>query len=175
MDGRIRELRQHNNLVFKEVYDAYHSKLYFFVLKHTQSSFLAEEAVQLSFIKIWEKADRLSDETDLSIQLFRITKSVMIDLLRKDNIRQHHSAQVALSATEQLEVIDIDNRQELVRVHRVIDQMAPVRKTVFTLSRMEGYSHLKIAERLSISPKTVENHITKAIRQLRRTLTFFLF
>jgi len=175
MDVRIPELQQRNAAVFKQVYEAYHGRLYFFVLKHTQSSFLAEETVQLSFIRLWEKADRLSSQLDLSVQLFRISKSVMIDLLRKESVRQRHSSQVAVNMDLQQEIMDIDSKQELIRVHKVIDQMAPVRKTVFTLSRLEGHSHLKIAEYLSISPKTVENHITKAIRQLRRTLTSFLF
>jgi RNA polymerase sigma factor (sigma-70 family) len=175
MDGRIPKLQQHDAVVFRELYDAYHEKLYFFVLKHTRSSFLAEETVQLSFIRIWEKADKLSAEADLSSQIFRIAKSVMIDLLRKENVRIHHSSQMLIDTAFEQEASDIDNRHELVRVHKAIEEMAPVRKTVFTLSRFEGYSHLSIAERLSISPKTVENHINKALRQLRRTLTSFLF
>jgi RNA polymerase sigma-70 factor (ECF subfamily) len=155
------------------VYEEYHGRLYFFVLKYTQSPFLAEETVQLSFIKIWEKADRLTDQVELSIQIFRIAKSVMIDLLRKENVRHNLIARLTDGKKDFQEEADFESKQELVHVHKVIDQMAPVRKKVFTLSRLEGLSHLKIAEHLSISPKTVENHITKAIRQLRRTLTSF--
>ena len=175
MDGRVLELQQRNAAVFKQVYETYHGRLYFFVLKHTQSSFLAEETVQLSFIKIWENALRLSAEVDLSVQLFRIAKCVMIDLLRKEQVRLHHFSQIALNKKNAHEIIDIDHRQDLLRVHEAIDAMAPVRKTVFTLSRLDGHSHQEIAGHLSISPKTVENHITKAIRELRKTLTSFLF
>lgn len=174
MDGRIFELQQHNASVFGQLYDECHSKVYFFVLKYTQSTFLAEETVQLSFIRLWEKADRLSHEVDIEVQLFRITKSVMIDLLRKESVRARHSLRIAETIANH-ETNDAENRFELLRIHQAIDNMAPVRKTVFRLSRIQGYSHIKIAEQLSISPKTVENHITKALRQLRRTLSSFLF
>ncbi|MEP7258744.1 MAG: sigma-70 family RNA polymerase sigma factor [Flavitalea sp.] len=159
---------------FKHLYEEYHTKLYFFVLKHTQSPFIAEETVQLSFIKIWEKADQLSENVSLSVQIFRIAKSVMIDLLRKETVRTSHTELFATEKKDYYEQSDMHNRQELLRVHNAINQMAPVRKKVFMLSRLEGLSHSKIAEHLSISPKTVENHIGKAIRELRRTLTSFL-
>lgn len=174
MEVMISKLRQRNLGDFKQLYEEYHSKLYFFVLKHTQSPFLAEETVQLSFIKIWEKADQLSENVSLSIQIFRIAKSVMIDLLRKETVRNNHTELFAIEKRDTYEEPDIDGRQELIRVHKAIDQMAPVRKKVFKLSRLEGLSHSKIAVHLSISPKTVENHIGKAIRELRRTLTSFL-
>lgn len=174
MEALIPALQQRDAAVFKQVYNAYHSRLYFFVFKHTQSPFLAEETVQLTFIKLWENAARLSAQHSLDIQIFRMAKSVMIDLLRKESVRRRHTIEMAGTIGQQQEAADLEGRQELVRLHQEIQRMAPVRKTVFTLSRMEGYSHLQIAEELSISPKTVENHITKAIRQLRRTLTFFL-
>lgn len=52
-------------------------------------------------------------------------------------------------------------------LEQAIEQMAPVRKRVFKLSKVEGYSYKEIAEMLSISPKTVENHISQALKQLR--------
>jgi len=174
MDALIPALQQRDAAVFRQVYDAYHSRLYFFVFKHTQSPFLAEETVQLTFIKIWENAARLSPQYSLAIQIFRIARSVMIDLLRQESVRRRHTIQMTGTIELQQQAADLEGRQELMQVHREIDRMAPVRKTVFTLSRMEGYSHLRIAEKLSISPKTVENHIAKAIRQIRRTLTSFL-
>ncbi|HWP81408.1 MAG TPA: sigma factor-like helix-turn-helix DNA-binding protein [Bacteroidota bacterium] len=48
--------------------------------------------------------------------------------------------------------------------------MSPKCRTIFLLSRMELLSNNEIAERLHISPKTVENQITRALKILRRHL-----
>ncbi|WP_449439867.1 sigma factor-like helix-turn-helix DNA-binding protein [Pedobacter steynii] len=57
--------------------------------------------------------------------------------------------------------------------------MAPGKKKIFQLSRIEGYSHKEIAQMMSISTSTVEDHIGKALKLLRRKLKdsiyFFLF
>jgi RNA polymerase sigma-70 factor (ECF subfamily) len=45
--------------------------------------------------------------------------------------------------------------------------MPPMRRQVFMMSRMEHLSYSEIAERLAISPRTVENHIILALKYLR--------
>jgi RNA polymerase sigma-70 factor (ECF subfamily) len=116
----------------------------------------------------------LSPDVDLSVQLFRIGKSTMIDLLRKEIRRLDHHAALAGSADSQAsERPDPSGKDDLRHVYATIEKMAPVRKKVFHLSRLEGLSHKEIAEQLSISPKTVENHIGRAIRQLKDVLTLF--
>jgi RNA polymerase sigma-70 factor (family 1) len=175
MESSILGLQQHSVADFDKLYHDYHARLYFYVLKHTQSAFLAEETVQVTFIKIWENADKLNAGLPLSIQVFRIAKNTMIDLIRKDSVRRNYTSLFAGTKNEQQAPADLDNKEELARVHQAIENMAPVRKKVFRLSRIEGHSHYKIAQQLSISPKTVENHIAKALRQLRQTLTSFMF
>ncbi|MNL56239.1 RNA polymerase sigma factor [compost metagenome] len=53
-------------------------------------------------------------------------------------------------------------------VSQAIESMPFVRKQVFLMSRAEHLSHQQIAEKLGISPKTVENHIGLALKYLRR-------
>jgi RNA polymerase sigma-70 factor (family 1) len=162
---------------FKLVYQHYHSKLYFYVLKHTQSAYLAEETVQITFIKLWENRHNLVPDIDLSRQIFRIAKSAMIDLRRKESRRHSHNGVMAddLATLPDGSSDELSKKEDLRQVYDTIEQMAPVRKKVFKLSRLEGLAHKEIAEQLSISPKTVENHIGRAIRQLKDTLTLFLF
>jgi DNA-directed RNA polymerase specialized sigma24 family protein len=79
----IAALKKSNLLVFNEVYYSHHKKIYFFILRKTKSSFIAEETTQLTFIKCWKYRESLSEDVDISIQLFRIARTTMIDLLRK--------------------------------------------------------------------------------------------
>ncbi len=61
-------------------------------------------------------------------------------------------------------------REELEHVRRAIQDMPPRPREILYLARMEGYSHREIAERLGISAKTVENHLTRGLALLARSL-----
>ena len=56
------------------------------------------------------------------------------------------------------------------RLANMINKMPPMRKKVFELSRLEGKSHKEIADILFISTKTVEKHISQALKQIRSGL-----
>ena len=174
MNNILHHIRTGDIASFHTAYQLYHTKLYFYARKKTRSAFLAEETVQLTFIKLWENKHMLSPDIDLSIQVFRIAKSTMVDLIRKEARRLDHEAALAKSTEDQSsERPDPSGKDDLRHVYDTIENMAPVRKKVFRLSRLEGLTHKEIAEQLSISPKTVENHIGRAIRQLKDVLTLF--
>lgn len=157
---------------FQTAYETFYDRLYFYILKCTGSQYLAEEIVQQTFIKIWESRHRLSLSFSLSSQLFRTAKSLTIDLLRKEQREKQHTtaAQYSLSNIEDGEN-NILYREDWLLVKEKIETLAPVRKKIFKLSRLDGLSYNEIAKLLSISPKTVENHIVLALKQLR---TIFL-
>lgn len=147
---------------FQEVYRLYNQKLYAYILKKTNSEYMAEEVVQLTFIRLWEKRRNLSAEYGLSAQIFKMAGTILIDQLRKEAISQKH---LSIVETERAQPAAPDLDLEI--LEQAIEQMAPVRKKVFKLSKLDGYSYKEIAELLSISPKTVENHMAKALKQLR--------
>ncbi len=147
---------------FQSVYRLYNQKLYAYILKKTNSEYMAEEVVQLTFIRLWEKRRNLSAEYSISAQIFKMAGTILIDQLRKEAISQKH---LSIVETERAKPAAPDLDLEI--LEQAIEQMAPVRKKVFKLSKLDGYSYKEIAELLSISPKTVENHMTKALKQLR--------
>jgi RNA polymerase sigma-70 factor (family 1) len=173
MESIVQDIINGNIESFKMVYQQYHTKLYFYVLKCTHSVYMAEETVQLTFILLWEKREKLSTNFNISTQIFRIGKSVMTDLLRKQQVRNRHTQTLVKDTTWHVET-DISVKEELKRVYNSIEQLSPIRKNVFKLSRFEGLPHKEIARQLSISPKTVENHIVRAIRQLKNSLLLLL-
>jgi RNA polymerase sigma-70 factor (family 1) len=170
-DTIVNELRRGSHEAYCDVYDDYHVKLYQYVLRYTGSSYLAEETVQLSFIKLWEKREGLSDDYPVSIQLFRIAKSTLIDLLRKEGLRKTQELQDTIVPETFSE--RIIQKEELGQVLSAIEELPQQSRRVFELSRMEEMSHKEISHLLSISTKTIEGHITKAIKYIRSTIAFF--
>ena len=54
------------------------------------------------------------------------------------------------------------------RISEAVNDMPPVRKQVFEMSREHGMSYREIAETLSVSSRTVETHIYKALKQIKK-------
>ena len=172
MEDLLAAIRSGDHSALEQLYDAWHGRLYGYFYKKTSSKYLAEELVQIAFIKLWNSRHLLSDEWPLEVQLLRIMKTSLIDLLRKElrdaKAYQVYNQYVSQSATQhQQEDFSGDQLQV---IEKVMETMPPVRKKVFHLSRYRGLSHKQIALELAISPKTVENHITQALKQLRHLL-----
>ncbi|MBS1604932.1 MAG: sigma-70 family RNA polymerase sigma factor [Bacteroidetes bacterium] len=151
---------------FTEVFNLYYPKVYHHFLKRTRSAAVAREVAQLSFIKLWEFRHTLKDTISLDTQLFHIAAGVFIDHLRREEVRRRkvveHGEERALEEAAPDGVFEAsDHLLSLTR------SLSPVRKRVFLLSRIQGHSYKEIAELLSISLKTVEDHMTKALRHIR--------
>jgi len=167
----IKELKDGDEFCFRQVFDQYHQKLYFFILYKTKSEYIAEEVAQMTFTKLWQCRQTLREEYTISTQLFRIATTTLIDFLRK------YSSKDAVTA--HLDVLDveegIDSTNEKIsgvelqkRISEADNELPPVRKQVFEMSREQGMSYREIAETLSVSSKTVEAHIYKALKQIKK-------
>jgi RNA polymerase sigma-70 factor (family 1) len=165
----VANIKGGDEFVFQQVFEEYHEKLYYYTLGKTKSAYLAEEVTQITFVKLWQNRERLDEALTISIQLFRIAKTTLIDLLRKqasltalvNGLRGEGEA----NATDANSIIDHNEASR--KLLEVINHLPPVRKRVFEMSRFQGMPHKEIARELSISTKTVEKHISKAITQLR--------
>jgi len=175
MADPIAELKNNNIDCFRMIYKDYHAKLYQFVYNRTQSCYLAQEIVQITFIKLWETRARLADELTIDIQIFRIAKTTLIDELRKETVKLKYNDIITSVQEEHYEDNQVADRDALEHVYNAIETLPTIRKKVFKLSRVSGFSYKQIGDIMSISPKTVENHISKAIKQLRKSInSFFL-
>lgn len=165
-------IKQGDTFIFEQVFQQYHEKLYFYVFYRTYSSYLAEETTQLTFIKLWKYRNSLNEELDISDHLFRITKTTLIDLLRKEKNIDRLRNQVSSTGTRISESIaaTIETEELRTSIYGAIRQMPLARRKVFEMSRLKGMSYKEIAAELSISVKTVENHIALALKQLRHFL-----
>ncbi|GAA3975058.1 RNA polymerase sigma-70 factor [Pedobacter ginsengiterrae] len=176
MSDYIQNIRQGNHTSFEIVFKLWHKKVYGYFLKKTASDDLAEELTQLAFIKLWRFKHTLTEDFPLDVQLFKIAKTTLLDYFKKlandERNLKIYSADLADKIAEQSLQFDINKQLEV-----VLNCLPPTRKQVFVLNRVHGYSYKEIAEKLSISPRTVEKHISLAIKQLNgyAYLPIFIF
>jgi len=159
-------IKNGNKESFESAYYNWSGKVYCFVLKQSGSEDIAMEVVQQVFVRLWDKREALSEEHTLSIQLFRMAKTIFVDELRK--AAQSRKYVQHIQSKDQLFTENtLEHKEALGIIYRAIDRMPAVRKQIFLMSRMEHLTYKQIAQRLSISPKTVENHIGLALRFLK--------
>lgn len=170
----IYQLQKDDAETFKKVFDKYHEKLYFYFLKKTKSADISKELVQETFIKLWLYRNRLDKGLSLSIQLFRIAKTTLIDLLRRKAKSRVYSLpyEEIIVASEQLATPpeNIETRSLVVHLKHSLSKLSPMRRKIIE-QRLEGFSNQEIAINLSISVKTVENQINKAFHDIRQNIS----
>ncbi|TDQ08424.1 RNA polymerase sigma factor [Pedobacter metabolipauper] len=167
-NNSINILKEGDITAFNTAYRLYHKQIYSFILHKTQSEFIASEVVQLTFIRLWEKKNKLNDEVELQLQLFGMARQVMIDELRKEATRYKYNNQFNQYPYTDSLMKMIESKDLLKHFEREVEAMPTMRKMVFNLSRKNGFSYNEISEMLGISPKTVESHISKALTTLKQ-------
>ena len=168
----VSAIKNGNENIYEQVFNEYHSKLYAFILSKTNATFIAEEVTQIAFIKLWQYRTSLNEDLPISTQLFRIARTSLIDVLRKEACRLKALGPVAVEVvtTNTIEE-DIYHKELLEKLNKAINNLPVARRKVFQLSRFEGLSYKEIANELSLSTKTVEHHIALALKQLRHFMT----
>lgn len=160
---------------FEDLFRKWSRQVYAYAWEFTKSAYLAEETVQRVFLKLWKNLQAGKTDIPAAAQIRCISRSVIIDLLREQTRRNNlqtiaPGGETAVNATDE----SFNAKELLVRIEAQVAAMPEMRRKVFTMSRFEELSHREIAERLSLSVKTVENHISVALKTLRKTITAFL-
>lgn len=175
----VSKLRHGNIEAFNHLFNTYSSRLYHFSYGYLKSTEDAEGIVQEVFMKVWERRSQLDKQLNFESYLFTIAFNAVKKHFRGKALLNRY-IEYTVNDENQLDFNPIDyiNLKEL--VNELVDKMPEKRKAVFIKSRFEGKSAKEIAEEMSISKKTVENHLNQALKFLRhhlsqRFLAGFLF
>lgn len=159
------ELKQGDSFAFKSIYDIYHKKIGVFCLNNGLSMEDAQEVVQDVFVKLWTSRYEINLNKNFESYLFTIAKHLIIDkfrkLVRDRAARKYQIYTLHPVNTTENEVLYNDLQE---KVKEIIDSLPEMRKLVFYMSRVKELSNKEIALELGISIRTVENHISIALK-----------
>ncbi|MEL7119644.1 MAG: RNA polymerase sigma-70 factor [Bacteroidota bacterium] len=157
--------------IFRQIYDEYHHKVYFFAYKRLKDKQIAEDLVQSVFLKIWEHQTALKQGKINEAFLLATARNLLIDMHRK-KVFDTVSLTIQSDAQDMSEEEnDISTEDKMKYVQSAIEELPERRRRIFLLSRQQGLTYKEIAEEMSISPKTVENQISRALKSLRHKLS----
>ncbi len=175
----IKSINEGNKEVFKVLFELYYAKLLHVAHNYISNKEDAEEIVQDVFLKAWKKRNRIT--SNINGYLFKITKNSCLDYLKSKKRKLNRFGLLvqleafvnhdALADNDSILIIEKELEQ---KIQLGIDLLPEKCKKVFIKSRIEGLKNKEISKVLDISEKTVENHMTKALRHMRVHLRDFL-
>ena len=170
----LHRLRQGDEQAFVIIYNHYWKKLYYVAYKKIENQSAAEEVVQDVFLNLWTKRESLNIESLPAYLAAMVRYGVYRHYAREKSLQERIQSNFKGEVQEDNLSDEVHNKLILDKIFELSNTLPEKCRLVFQYSKLEDQSLIDIAERLNISPKTAEAHLTKALKTVRLNLRGFL-
>ena len=151
-----------------------------FAMLYIHNAHLVQDIVSESYAYIWEHRDSIDLDDNVEAYMFNVVKHRCLDHLSHELVRRNAEERMLDDARWQLEM-DIATLKAFdplwlydsdVRacIKQALDSLPSKTRRIFLLSRIEHKTYREIAEIEGLSVKSVEFHVSKALKTLRADL-----
>ncbi|MFN8352856.1 MAG: RNA polymerase sigma-70 factor [Spirosomataceae bacterium] len=158
----VRLLFEDDSKAFETLYRRYWKRLYALAYSKTKNPEVAKEMIQDVFADMWERRHHIQI-TRLEHYLFSAVKYQTIAFYKEKIFSQIEDIDIEDSSTDYQ--IGLNDFQQ--SLQHAIQQLPDKTREIFVLNRLNGKSAKEVAQTLQIPERTVEYHITQALRTLR--------
>ena len=132
----------------------------------------AEEIVQDLFFRFWQDKEKIKIESSLTGYLFRSVHNKCLHYIDHNKVVERHAVEAMYIKSDSPEnPSDILHYKELqARIARILERLPERCGKIFYMNRYEGMTYNEIATKLSISVKTVESNMGRALKEFRKEL-----
>jgi RNA polymerase sigma-70 factor, ECF subfamily len=177
----LRSFVESNDLEsFETLVRRYQHEIYNYLRRYLGDDDLAEDAFQLTFVKIYQKVEQFDLERRFRPWLYGIATHQAIDLKRRNKRRVHHSLDVTRNVNEargsshaasipdhrQPEDDPLEHAELQARMREAIDQVGEPGRSALELIYLQGLPYRDAAEVLDVPVGTVKSRVHAAIRKL---------
>lgn len=170
----IRLIRLGDIQAFEGLFRKYYEDLSRWAYRYLHDMDHAEEEVQNLFYHLWRDRETLNIKISIKSYLYRAVSNNCMMLLKKHNRRQEIVAEMKENRVVEQPVDLLEEKEIKEAVDRTLDQLPEQTAAIFRMSRYEGLKYREIAQKLSISVKTVEANMTRAIKLFRKNLSEYM-
>lgn len=157
---------------FDALFMLYHPKVKNFLRGFIKDEEEACDMAQDIFFKVWINRESISKVNSLKAYLYRMARNMIYDHYEHSLVKESYEQKQQLSSREYTDLVEEDlyAKELSILIDIAIEQMPEQRRRIFKMSRKEGLSNEEISIKLEINKRTVENHITQALADLREVL-----
>lgn len=165
----VRLLKEGNHKAFSSIYSKYWEKLFYLAAYKMEDTTEAENIVQDVFVSLWERRNDIQINHALDGYLVVAVKYKVLNYLARkqkyEEIKNELQIQIPFADESTTEFLAFEDLKSWLDI--LVNQLPEKCKLVYLL-RESGLSQNEIAQSLDISAKTVENHVGKALKAIRK-------
>ena len=170
--GLVLRLKNRDPEAMAELYDRYGRLTYSLVLRMVRNQALAEDLVQETFLRVWNRVQAFDHEKgSIGTWLIAVARNRAIDHLRSPVGRRtqlddefEESEHPSLFANLEAEILSADEAR---RLRDAVSKLTPNQRQVIELAYFEGLSQSEMAERLGQPLGTVKTWVRGGLQKLR--------
>jgi RNA polymerase sigma-70 factor, ECF subfamily len=168
-------IKQDDLVEFEKLFKLFYSPLCHYAFRFLKDMDLAEEIVQEFFYNYWKNRHTMNIQISIKSYMFRSIRNNSLKYLEhvqvvkkyEQNFKDTNHSDAA-TETNELEVKELNDI-----IESTLNELPERCSQIFKLSRFEGLKYSEIAEKLSISIKTVEANMGKALQLFRKNLKHY--
>lgn len=166
-------VKEGNIEAFETLFRKYYEPLCNWAFNFVKDADTAEEIVQDFFFNYWKNREVVNIRVSVKAYLYSAVRNASLKYLEKQEVQRRYAKRI-LGESPREEVVLITDEMDARELQKEIDQALaslPERcRVIFKMSRYEGLKYQDIADKLSVSVKTVEADMTRTLKILRKRL-----
>ena len=161
---------------FETLFKAHFKGLHAYASTIVKDEDAAEDIVQNTFFKLWERRENLDEIGSPAGYLYRSVYNESLNYLKHDKVKAAHQKYTMqqMNDKEHTAAQRVTLKELEQRLDDAMKDLPEQCRTIFQMSRFEELKYREIADRLGLSIKTIENQMGKALRILRTKLIDYL-
>lgn len=172
----LKKIKEGNIKTFEKVFREYYIPLCYYSTSITGRMDVAEEIIQDLFYKIWRDRESLRIYSSLKNYLYGAVRNKSLQYHEHKQVQEKHKQTVLTHENESSAYTpdkELEYKELETLVQRTLEKMPDRRRKIFRMHRFEKKKYAEIAHIFSISIKTVEAEMTKALQSLRKEIEYY--
>jgi len=164
-------LKKGDESFYRLLFDKYYQPLVIFANRMLLDIDLSRSTVQDVFVMLFDKRNELVIHTSLNAHLYQSVRNRCLNHLKRSKMKNEHH-QIIMDKSDSFEEpsTSLEYKDMVAIINSTIELLPRQCQRIFKMSRQQGLSNQEIAETLTISKRTVETQISKALKKLREEL-----
>jgi len=171
----VKRIKLSDQLAFKTLFDFFEEAIFRFLLFKTKDATVAEDLLQEVFLKLWKVRATLDERRSIKNFLYTIADNISLNHIRHLKVvaayQNHNQPSSKLFSVVENPHYILEEKEWRLKLMNAIEALPEKTRVIFLMSPLEDMTYNEIAERLSLSVKTVEGHMMKALKSLRESVS----